>query len=84
MNARRYIGNVIRPVALPVYVKIIGEETLCTNMTMSQPTVNFLAAHRFQVFDWSPLSPDMSPIEHIEDELGQTKKSSTSVTEERK
>ena len=33
-------------------------------------TVNFLAADRIQVFDWPPLSPDMSPMEHIWDEQG--------------
>ena len=33
-------------------------------------TVNFLAANRVQVLDWPPLSPDMSPIEHLWDELG--------------
>ena len=32
-------------------------------------TVNFLAASRVQVLDWPPLSPDMSPIEHLLDEL---------------
>ena len=51
------------------YIKIIGEETLFTNMTIARLTVNFLAANRVQVLDWPPLSPDMSPIEHLWDEL---------------
>ena len=51
------------------YIEIIGEETLFTNMTMPRLTVNFLAANRVQVLDWPPLSPDMSPIEHLWDEL---------------
>ena len=32
-------------------------------------TVNFLATNRVQVLDWPPLSPDMSLIEHLWDEL---------------
>ena len=32
-------------------------------------TVNFLAANKVQVLDWLPLSLDMSPIEHLWDEL---------------
>ena len=36
VNARRYSDNVPRPVALPFYIKIMGEETLCTNMSMTK------------------------------------------------
>ena len=32
-------------------------------------TVNFLATNRIPVLDWPSLSPDMSPIEHVWDEL---------------
>lgn len=34
VNARRYIDNVLRPVALRFYDKIVGEVTLYTKMTM--------------------------------------------------
>ena len=64
VNARRYIDNVLRPLALPFL------RQTHTNMTMPQAhiahlTVNFLAANRIQVLEWPPLSLDMCPIEHI-------------------
>ena len=74
VNARRYIDNVLRPVALPFLHQnhrrgnFIYQHDNAPAHT-ARLTVNFLAANRVQVLDWPPLSPDMSPIEHLWDEL---------------
>ena len=75
VNAKRYIDNVLRPVALLFYDKIIGQVTLNTNMinasahSAARLYVNCLATNRIPVLDWPSLSPDMSPIEHAWNEL---------------
>ena len=74
VNARRYIDNVLRPVALPFLHQnhrrgnFFYQHDNAPAHT-ARLTVNFLAANRVQVFDWPLLSPDKSPIEHLWDEL---------------
>ena len=75
VNARRYIDNVLRPVALPFLRQnyrrrnIIYQHDNAPAHT-ARPTAYFLAANGIQELDWPPLFPDMSPIEHVWNELG--------------
>lgn len=75
VNARRYIDNVLRLVALPFLRqnyrrgKFIYQHDN-TQAHSARLTVSFLATNRISlVLDWPSLSPDMSPIEHGWDEL---------------
>ena len=74
VNARRYIDNVLRPVAVP-FMRQNNRRGNFIYQHDNAPahrarlTANFLAANTVQVLDWPPYSPDMSPIEHVWDEL---------------
>ena len=76
VNARRYIDNVLRPVALPFLRQnyrrgnfIYQHDNAPAHTCSARLTVNFLATNRIPVLDWPSLSPDMSPIEHSWDGL---------------
>ena len=69
VNARRYIDNVLRPVAL-LFLRqnyrrgnfIYQHDNALAHG--ARLTVNFLATYRIPVLDWRSLSPDMSSIEY--------------------
>ena len=68
VNARRYIDNVLRPVALPFLRQNNRRGNFIYQDDYAQPhsarlTVNFLATNWIPVLDWPSLSPDMSSIE---------------------
>ena len=74
VNARRYIDNVLHPVALPFLRQNYRRGNFIYQYDnapahSARLTVNFLATNRIPVLDWPSLSPDMSPIEHAWDEL---------------
>ena len=74
VNARRYIDNVLRPVALPFLRQNYRRGNFIYQHDnapahSARLTVNFLATNRIPVLDWPSLSPNMSPIEHAWDEL---------------
>ena len=72
--ARRYIDNVLRPVALPFLRQNYRRGNFIyqhdnASAHSARLTVNLLATNRIPVLDWLSLSPDMSPIDHVWDEL---------------
>lgn len=74
VNANTYINDVLRPVVLPFFRQhfVRGGDKLQHDGARphtAQITRNFLAQHAINVLDWPALSPDMSPIEHVWDEL---------------
>ena len=74
VNARHYIDNVLRPVALPFLRQNYRRGNFIYQHDnapahSARLTVNFLATNRIPVLDWLSLSLDMPPIEHARDEL---------------
>ena len=63
VNARRYIDNVLRPVALPFLRQNYKRGNFIYPAHSARLIVNFLATNRIPVLDWPSFSPDMSPIE---------------------
>lgn len=75
VNANTYIQTVLQPVLLPFIQQHFPNgnfEFQHDNAPAHRAriTTQFLQANQINVLDWPPLSPDMSPIEHVWDELG--------------
>jgi hypothetical protein len=66
----RYRDEILRPVAVPS----VQQHHLIFQQDNVQPHVarfcqDFLANHNINPLDWLPYSPDLSPIEHLWDEM---------------
>ncbi len=66
----RYRDEIIRPVAVP----FVQQHHLIFQQDNVQPHVarvcqDFLTNHNINPLDWPPYSPDLSPIEHLWDEM---------------
>ena len=69
MTAVRYRDEILGPVAVPLV-----QRHLILQQDNAQPHVarvcqDFLANNNIVPLDWPPYSPDLSPIEHLWDEL---------------
>ena len=75
VNANSYIQTVLQPVLLP-FIQHHFPNGRCEFQHDNAPahrarrTTQFLQANQINVLDWPALSPDMSPIEHVWDDLG--------------
>ena len=73
MNANTYINDVIQPVVIPFFERhfrgggILQQDGARPHT--ARLTMNFLAQNGINVLDWPAMSPDMSPIEHVWDDL---------------
>ena len=70
MTAVRYRDEILRPVAVP----LVQQRHLILQQDNARPHVarvcqDFLANNNIVPLDWPPYSPDLSPIEHLWDEL---------------
>jgi len=70
LNAARYRDEILRPVVVP----LVQRYNLTFQQDNARPHVaricqNFLTAQNIQPLDWPAYSPDLSPIEHLWDEL---------------
>ena len=70
MTAVRYRDEILRPVAVP----LVQQRNLILQQDNARPHVarvcqNFLANNNIAPLAWPPYSPDLTPIEHMWDEL---------------
>ena len=70
LTAVRYRDEILRPIAVP----LVQQHNLIFQQDNARPHVarvcrQFLANHNIQPLDWPAYSPDLSPIEHLWDEL---------------
>ena len=72
VTAQTYVDEVLRPIVIPTLQA--HQELLVFQHDNARPhaarlTVQFLQMNNVNVMDWPAFSPDMSPIEHLWDEL---------------
>ena len=70
MTAERYRDEILRPVAVP----LVQQRNLILQQDNARPHVarvcqDFLANNNIAPLAWPPYSPDLTPIEHMWDEL---------------
>jgi transposase len=74
VSGRSYVEDVLQPVLLP-FVRRLFPQRRCIFQQDNAPAhtsrraTEFLRQNNIDVLDWPSLSPDMSPIEHVWDEL---------------
>ena len=66
----RYRDEILRPVAVP----FVQQHHLIFQQDNARPHVarvyqDFLASHNINPLDWPPYSPDLSPIDHLWDQM---------------
>ena len=73
LTSRRYIDEVLKPVVVP-FLQNHADVTLYQQDNgrphSARLTTDFLRQNNAQVLPWPAFSPDLSPIEHLWDQLG--------------
>ena len=73
LNAMRYCNEIVQPVLLPFlrqgHATIFQQDN--ARCHVARHTMNFLQANNVNVLDWPARLPDISPIEHLWDHLGE-------------
>ena len=72
LSAQKYRDDILAPVVLPFMQAGNGVTILQQGNARShtaRATTQFLTANNVNVMEWQSISPDLSPIEHIRDEL---------------
>lgn len=72
LTAQRYVDNILRPVVLPFLEQHADVTTLQQDNARphsARVTRDFLNENNVTVMEWPPYSPDLSPIEHLWDQL---------------
>ena len=77
LTAVRYRDDILRPVAVP----LVQQHQMTFQHDNARPHVarvcqDFLANNNIVPLNWPPYSPDLSPIEHLRDELDRRRKTS--------
>ena len=75
VNAHSYVNNVLQPVLIPFLRRhfprgryVFQQDNAPAHR--ARITQQFLLQNNVTVMDWPAISPDMSPIEHVWDDLG--------------
>ena len=75
LNARRYIDEIVEPVIIPLRQRIGPRRFLLQQDGATAHTAGIVRDHlqdnNIRVLDWTSKMPDMSPIEHVWDMIGQ-------------
>ncbi|CAH1958407.1 unnamed protein product [Acanthoscelides obtectus] len=72
MNAQRYIHEVLEPHLLP-YLDTLADPTFQQDNArphVARVTIDFFQQNDVTLLPWPPISPDLSPIEHVWDMMG--------------
>ncbi|GFV84929.1 transposable element Tcb1 transposase [Trichonephila clavipes] len=73
LNSTRYINKVLQPEAIPFLQGLPGAVIQLDNARphVAKTVISYLDSQQVQLLPWSAYSPDMSPIEHVWDIVGQ-------------
>ena len=72
LTEQRYIDLFLRPVLIPfltAHPDVTTFKNRTTHVHMQRVTRAYLAANNVDAMPWTPYSPDLSPIEHLWDQL---------------
>ena len=74
LNAQRYIDQILRPVLVPFLqahpvVSTFQQDNACHHT--AQLTTAYMQQNNIRLLPWPAVSPDLSPIEQLWDQLGQ-------------
>ncbi|MBJ5464031.1 transposase [Salmonella enterica subsp. enterica serovar Derby] len=70
MTARRYVSDVLQPVALPYLQRLQNAVFQQDNARPHTAIISRQALLSTPMLPWPPMSPDLSPIEHVWDVIG--------------
>ncbi|MBJ5570490.1 transposase [Salmonella enterica subsp. enterica serovar Typhimurium] len=70
MTARRYVSDVLQPVALPYLQRLQNAVFQQDNARPHTAIISRQALQGTPMLPWPPMSPDLSPIEHVWDVIG--------------
>ena len=75
LNAERYINEILTTEVVPflqAYPEVLYFQQDNATPHSAAVTKNFLANNQIRTLPWPPTSPDLSPIEHVWDQMKQS------------